>query len=184
MAIAPNGVSFQPAKFEIKEARKYNHDADGLTGNEAPASKEAKKDKKKKKLIEEVDEDPKSKKAKVNKLESIKPIQEVVKDAVEEEMEVSDEEAESSDIDMDEIQNRKRKLMIALNSLLTARKSPMVLRKTRTETTSQKLYQRSPTTHLIRHRLQPNKRSTGSQRLKATPRWLRRLGRRSAMLDA
>ena len=102
VAIAPNGVSFQPAKFEIKEARKYNHDADGLTGNEAPA-KEAKKDKKKKKLIEEVDEEPKSKKAKVEKSESIKPIQEVVKDAVEEEMEVSDEEAESSDIDMDEV---------------------------------------------------------------------------------
>lgn len=72
VAIAPNGVvAAQPKKWEIKEARKYNPDADGLVGDEAPASEEAdesatkkakkdKKDKKdskeKKKLIEEVKE--------------------------------------------------------------------------------------------------------------------------------
>ena len=38
VAIGPNGVSAQPAKFEIKEARKYNRDADGLTGNEPAAA--------------------------------------------------------------------------------------------------------------------------------------------------
>ncbi|KAL2008127.1 hypothetical protein VTN00DRAFT_8109 [Thermoascus crustaceus] len=51
VAIAPNGVTTQPRKFELNEARKYNADADGLTGDE-PAS--AKKAKKEKKLIEEV----------------------------------------------------------------------------------------------------------------------------------
>ncbi len=71
VAIAPNGLSTpQPKKWEINEARKYNPDADGLAGDEAPAvqaapadssaRKEKKKDKKdkkdKKKLIEEVKE--------------------------------------------------------------------------------------------------------------------------------
>jgi nucleolar protein 58 len=55
VAIAPNGVSTQPKKFEISEARKYNADADGLDGNEPPAAKKDKKEKKEKKLIEEVD---------------------------------------------------------------------------------------------------------------------------------
>ena len=101
VAIAPNGATFQPAKFEIKEALKYNQDADGLTGNEAPA-KELKKEKKVKKLIEEVDDEPKSKKAKMEKMDGIKSIQEVVKDAVEEEMEESDEEGESPDVEMEQ----------------------------------------------------------------------------------
>lgn len=66
VAIAPNGVavSEQPKKWEIKEARKYNPDADGLAGDEAPAveekptkkDKKDKKSKKEKKLIEEIDE--------------------------------------------------------------------------------------------------------------------------------
>jgi nucleolar protein 58 len=75
VAIAPNGLAAeQPKKWEIKEARKYNPDADGLAGDEAPAveagpadassKKDKKKDKKekkekkdkkdKKKLIEEI----------------------------------------------------------------------------------------------------------------------------------
>jgi nucleolar protein 58 len=75
VAIGPNGMTAeQPKKWEIKEARKYNPDADGLAGDEAPAieatpadsssKKEKKKDKKekkekkdkKKKLIEEIPE--------------------------------------------------------------------------------------------------------------------------------
>jgi nucleolar protein 58 len=64
VAIAPNGVSAtpQPKKWEIKEARKYNPDADGLSGDEAPAKEEKKTKKAKKskeepkKLIEEVAE--------------------------------------------------------------------------------------------------------------------------------
>ncbi|KAL2002831.1 hypothetical protein VTN02DRAFT_5786 [Thermoascus thermophilus] len=51
VAIAPNGVSTQPKKFELNEARKYNADADGLTGDEPASVKKAKKDKK---LVEEV----------------------------------------------------------------------------------------------------------------------------------
>jgi nucleolar protein 58 len=66
VAIAPNGVPApqQPKKWEIKEARKYNPDADGLAGDEpaavGPPTKKAKKDKseKKAKLIEEVVEEP------------------------------------------------------------------------------------------------------------------------------
>lgn len=53
VGIAPNGVAAtpQPKKWEIKEARKYNPDADGLAGDEAPAKKEKKS---KKQLVEEV----------------------------------------------------------------------------------------------------------------------------------
>jgi nucleolar protein 58 len=62
VAIAPNGLAAeQPKKWEIKEARKYNPDADGLAGDEAPAvetgpadassKKDKKKDKKKKRSL-------------------------------------------------------------------------------------------------------------------------------------
>ena len=58
VAIAPNGVSAttQPKKWDIKEARKYNQDADGLAGDEAPAVEAPSNDKKSKvkKLIEEI----------------------------------------------------------------------------------------------------------------------------------
>lgn len=74
VAIGPNGISAGPGKWEIKEARKYNPDADGLVGDEPAAlasliksSQEVKKDdvlikssplsQKDKKLIEEVEED-------------------------------------------------------------------------------------------------------------------------------
>ena len=63
VGIAPNGASSQPGKWEIKEARKYNPDADGLAGDEeaaaAPKIKEASKPKSIEKpdikMIEEVD---------------------------------------------------------------------------------------------------------------------------------
>ncbi|RMZ92120.1 hypothetical protein DV736_g594, partial [Chaetothyriales sp. CBS 134916] len=56
VAIAPNGVpaTTQPKKWDIKAARQYNPDADGLTGDETPAAK-APQDSKYKKLVEEVD---------------------------------------------------------------------------------------------------------------------------------
>lgn len=76
VAIGPNGVSSGPGKWEVKEARKYNPDADGLVGDEPAAlaslmkpSQESKKDDIKlsasqesktngKKLIEEIAEEP------------------------------------------------------------------------------------------------------------------------------
>lgn len=64
VAIAPNGVSTQPGKWEVKEARKYNPDADGLAGDEPAAiSSTAKKhrtDKPEglKQLIQEVEDHP------------------------------------------------------------------------------------------------------------------------------
>ncbi|KAL8712665.1 MAG: hypothetical protein Q9220_003197 [cf. Caloplaca sp. 1 TL-2023] len=63
VAIAPNGILTQPGKWEVKEARKYNPDADGLAGDEPAAtvasSKKLKKSKPEglKQLIQEVDED-------------------------------------------------------------------------------------------------------------------------------
>ena len=65
VAIAPNGVSTQPGKWEVKEARKYNPDADGLAGDEPAATSVSDKQSKKnkpaglKQLIQEVKEDPK-----------------------------------------------------------------------------------------------------------------------------
>ncbi|KAK5149047.1 Nucleolar protein 58 [Oleoguttula sp. CCFEE 6159] len=63
-SMGPNGQT-QPGKWAVKEARKYNPDADGLVGDEAPANppsaKEKKESKKSKKpLIEEVNEDTKA----------------------------------------------------------------------------------------------------------------------------
>ncbi|KAL8665884.1 MAG: hypothetical protein Q9168_007599 [Polycauliona sp. 1 TL-2023] len=69
IAIAPNGVSMQPGKWEVKEARKYNPDADGLAGDEpaatAPVSKKSKKEKPAglTQLIQEVPDDAQSEEA-------------------------------------------------------------------------------------------------------------------------
>ncbi|PVH80297.1 Nop domain-containing protein [Cadophora sp. DSE1049] len=78
VAVGPNGTAVTPGKWEVKEAQKYNADADGLAGDEpaaaAPVSekkskkgKKEKKDKKEKKakevkkpLIEEVAAEPDS----------------------------------------------------------------------------------------------------------------------------
>ena len=66
VAIAPNGIAVTPGRWEVKEARKYNPDADGLAGDEPAAvgsvtkkSKQAPKEEHAK-LIEEVKEDEES----------------------------------------------------------------------------------------------------------------------------
>ena len=108
VAIAPNGVSMTPGKWEVKEARKYNPDADGLAGDEPaaaePIAKKTEKDKPK--LIEEVPEEPapkKSKKDKKKESSHIKPIEEVVEDAMQEDQKSSDaEQRESSDEEMED----------------------------------------------------------------------------------
>ncbi|MCJ1462067.1 Nucleolar protein 58 [Pseudocyphellaria aurata] len=41
--IAPNGISVTPGKWEVKEARKYNPDADGLAGDEPAAARQVSK---------------------------------------------------------------------------------------------------------------------------------------------
>jgi len=111
VAIAPNGASFQPGKWEVKEARKYNPDADGLAGDEpaaaAPVSNKSKKEKANgTKLIEEVSEKPttkKEKKEKKDETNGIKPIEEIVEDAMEEDVESSEiEEPGSSDNKMED----------------------------------------------------------------------------------
>lgn len=112
VGIAPNGVSYAPGKWEVKEARKYNPDADGLAGDEpaaaAPGPKEPKKDKSNdKKLIEEISDEPAAKKSKKDKSKEktnrTKPIEEVVEDAMQEDRKSSDkEEQESSDEEMED----------------------------------------------------------------------------------
>jgi len=63
VTVGPNGKAVStPGKWEVKEARKYNSDADGLAGDEpatliGDSEKKSKKDKKKK-LIEEIQEKP------------------------------------------------------------------------------------------------------------------------------
>ncbi|KAL3428183.1 Nucleolar protein 58 [Phlyctema vagabunda] len=64
VAVGPNGQPVAAPKWEVKEARKYNTDADGLAGDEpaaaAPASeKKSKKDKKEKKEKKSKTEEPK-----------------------------------------------------------------------------------------------------------------------------
>ena len=54
VAIAPDGGAAQPKQFEIREARKYNPDADALDGDEPPASKKSKSSKK---LVQEVEDE-------------------------------------------------------------------------------------------------------------------------------
>ena len=114
VAIAPNGVSFTPGKWEVKEARKYNPDADGLAGNEpaavAPDSKKSKKEKvNKTKLIEEMSEEPateKSKKeSKKDKSNGIRPIEEVVENAMMENDKASDKKEERSSDEDEEMRN-------------------------------------------------------------------------------
>lgn len=57
VGIGPGGQQTQPGKWSVKEARKYNHDADGLTGDEPAANgePEPKPVTNGKPLIEEVD---------------------------------------------------------------------------------------------------------------------------------
>ncbi|MCJ1312377.1 Nucleolar protein 58 [Agyrium rufum] len=88
--IAPNGVSTQPAKWEVKEARKYNLDADGLAGDE-PAAKAVAA------LLS--DEKPlKSKKAKIEVLEDLKNG----------DVSMSDAKSDSEDDDSEEEEDAKK----------------------------------------------------------------------------
>ncbi|CZT09361.1 related to Nucleolar protein 58 [Rhynchosporium agropyri] len=81
VAVNPNGTAVTPGKWEVKEAQKYNADADGLAGDEpaaaAPVEKKSKKEKKEKR-------DKKDKKEK-------KPLIEVVAEP--------DSDAEMADVD-------------------------------------------------------------------------------------
>ena len=83
VAVGPNGKAVaQPGKWEVKEARKYNPDADGLAGDE-PAALEPVSEKKSKK-------EKKGKKPKVEEVK--KPLIEEVSDNSESEDEDKDEE--------------------------------------------------------------------------------------------
>lgn len=89
VAVNPNGIAIpQQKKWEIKEARKYNPDADGLAGDEAPAAEEPTEPMKKDKM--------KDKKEKKDK----KLIEEILEPVAEEDS--NDESNESSDIDMED----------------------------------------------------------------------------------
>ncbi|KAH8670432.1 hypothetical protein BGZ60DRAFT_527902 [Tricladium varicosporioides] len=84
VAVGPNGQAVNtPGKWEVKEARKYNADADGLAGDE-PAALEPKSEKKSKKE---------------KKKEEKKPKKEEKKKLIEEVEESSDEDEEMADVD-------------------------------------------------------------------------------------
>ena len=111
VGIAPTGdATPQPKKWEIKEARKYNPDADGLVGDEAPAveadtktptKKEKKEKKKEKKLVEEVKEPESEEDDDDDEDEDDDDEDEVMKNGVEDEDE-DEEEEEEEDEDMEE----------------------------------------------------------------------------------
>lgn len=94
VAIGPNGVvGSTPGKWEVKEARKYNADADGLAGDEpaaaAPTTKKPGKDQSKDvKMIEEVDESDEGEKTEDDPSES-----EEEEAAEDEDVEMEDEPA-------------------------------------------------------------------------------------------
>ncbi len=87
VAIAPNGVSMQPGKWEVKEARKYNPDADGLAGDEPAATA------------------PALKKTKIDKPAGLTQLIQEVKDDAQSEATASSvtEQDQDNDVDMDEI---------------------------------------------------------------------------------
>jgi len=104
VAVGPNGKAVAtPGKWEVKEAKKYNPDADGLAGDEpaaiAPeltkAKKEAKKEKKSKakdvKMIEVVEEDSDDSEAEES--------EEEVEEEESEDEEEEDEDEEMADVD-------------------------------------------------------------------------------------
>ena len=108
VAVAPNGAaSTQPGKWEIKEARKYNPDADGLAGDEpaaaAPLEKKSKKERKK--LVEEIKEKDDSEDAPMAEPES--------------EGSESDDESEADDTEMAEAPVVEKPSKVTTNGHLT-----------------------------------------------------------------
>ena len=100
VAIAPNGLAAeQPKKWEIKEARKYNPDADGLAGDEAPAIEAAATDASSKKEKEKEKKEKKDKKDKKKKLIEEVPAREAASsETVQADVEMkNDDEGEVSD---------------------------------------------------------------------------------------
>lgn len=100
VTIAPNGVTVpQPKKWEIKEARKYNPDADGLTGEEAPAIEtapiESRKDKDKKK------KDKREKQKLIEEVKEVKEVKEATPKSASEEDESMAEAGEAVDLDQE-----------------------------------------------------------------------------------
>jgi len=102
VAIGPQGQKQQqPGKWEIKEARKYNPDADGISADAKPATNgetpSSSKAGKKRKLVEEVDEDLASSSKKVKSASSLLKGSQPAEAAAAEESEESDDEDEEMD---------------------------------------------------------------------------------------
>lgn len=60
--IGPNGISVTPGKWEVKEARKYNPDADGLAGDEPAA-------------VTQVSKEPKDQKGDIKMTEAVEDVE-------------------------------------------------------------------------------------------------------------
>lgn len=103
VAVGPNGKAATTPKWEVKEARKYNADADGLAGNEPAAAPpvESKKDKKKEKKEKKAKEEEKEKKTKKKLIEEVKEDSESEDKAEAEEESEDESEAEDKDEDVE-----------------------------------------------------------------------------------
>ncbi|KAI9811736.1 MAG: Nucleolar protein 58 [Pycnora praestabilis] len=98
VAIAPNGkLGSTPGKWEVKEARKYNPDADGLAGNEPAAAAVPQTEAKD------------SKKAKKGKQEDVKMIEEVQSEEEDDSVGESDKDVSEEDED-EEMEEAEPKL--------------------------------------------------------------------------
>ncbi|KAI9046761.1 hypothetical protein LZ554_009498 [Drepanopeziza brunnea f. sp. 'monogermtubi'] len=93
VAVGPNGAVTAPGKWEVKEAQKYNADADGLAGDE-PAAAAPISEKKSKK-------EKKDKKEKKEKKEKKSKVEEAKKPLIEEVAEESDPDVEMADVSAD-----------------------------------------------------------------------------------
>ena len=89
VGIGPNGISTQPGKWEVKEARKYNPDADGLAGDEPAATA------------------PAAKKSKETRISDVEMIEEVEDEAESEERASKEEEAMESEVEDNEEDEEK-----------------------------------------------------------------------------
>ena len=116
VAIAPNGVSHAPGKWEVKEARKYNPDADGLAGDEpaaaVPTSKKPENKAKTRKLIEEIPDEPARKRLKTDGLNGVKPTEEIAQTVMEDVATSSNSDAGSTEINITREKGKKKEILL------------------------------------------------------------------------
>jgi nucleolar protein 58 len=112
VAVGPSGKPVAaPGKWEVKEARKYNPDADGLAGDETPAidteTKKSKKDKKEKKEKKTIIEVVKAVESDSEDSDSDDEEDEIMEEASASDSEDSEEDEDEEMVDADPVANGK-----------------------------------------------------------------------------